>query len=150
MRRLIDRLQLRLRSIFRGRRVEDAMKREIELHVAEEVDDLVRRGMSRTDAIAEARRAFGPIGLIEDQIRDTRRIAFLEHLLGDLRYTLRSLLRQPMLVAASTLSIAVAVGANTTIFGIASQLLLARPTAVEPARLFNVWVAGGRSNSSAR
>jgi putative ABC transport system permease protein len=143
MRRLIDRLQLRLRSIFRGRRAEDAMKREIELHVAEEADDLVRRGMSRADAIAAARRSFGPIGLIEDQIRDTRRVAFLEHLRGDLRYTLRSLLRQPMLVAASTLSIAVAVGANTTIFGIASQLLLARPTAVEPARLFNVWVAGG-------
>ena len=56
---------------------------------------------------------------IEEECRDTRRVAFVHNLAQDLRYTLRSLARQPLLVMAATVSIAVAVGANTTIFTLA-------------------------------
>jgi len=41
--------------------------------------------------------------LVEEQCRDTRRVAFVEHLFRDLRYSFRSLIRQPMLLAASLL-----------------------------------------------
>ena len=61
----------------------------------------------------------------------------------DLRYTLRSLLRQPMLLAAAVVSIAVAVGANTTIFSLANELMFAMPSAERPTELVHIQMGGG-------
>ncbi|MGH9309288.1 MAG: ADOP family duplicated permease, partial [Vicinamibacterales bacterium] len=55
----------------------------------------------------------------------------------------RSLAGQPMLVAASLLSIAVAIGANTTIFSVAASLMFARPTARAPEQLVHIRMGGG-------
>ena len=105
--------------------------------------------MTPDAARTAALRAFGSTVVIEEQCRDTRRVAFVEHIVQDLRYTLRSLVRQPMLLAAAVLSIGVAIGANTTIFNLASQLLFAVPSATSPERLVHIWVGGG-SNVSHR
>ena len=101
MSRLIDRLRLRLASLFRGDRVDASLKGEIELHLEEQIDENVAAGMSPAEARAAALRAFGPVGLIEEECRDTRRVAFVQNLAQDLRYTLRSLVRQPMLLVAA-------------------------------------------------
>ena len=53
-------------------------------------------------------------------------------LLQDLRYTLRSLRPAADALAAAVLSIAVAVGANTAIFSLASELMFAMPSAHQP------------------
>ena len=143
MSRLIDRLRLRLASLLSGNRVEASLKSEIELHLQEQVDENMAAGMSPADARAAAVRAFGPVGLIEEQCRDTRRVAFIENLAQDLRYTLRSLLRQPTLMAAAVLSIAVAVGANTAIFSLASELMFAMPSAHRPDQLVHITMGGG-------
>jgi putative ABC transport system permease protein len=143
MRRYLDRLLLRLRSLIHGRAVDRSLKSEIDLHIQEEIDANVAAGMTRSEARAAALRAFGPVARIEEECRDTRRVSFVEHLARDLRYTLRSLRHQPMLVAAATLSIAVAVGANTTIFNLATQLLLSTPSASKPEQLVVIRMGGG-------
>ena len=61
--------------------------------------------------------------------------AFLDNLGRDLRYTGRSLFRQPLLVTAAALSIGVAVAANAVIFGLANDLLLSAPSAWQPEQL---------------
>ncbi len=61
--------------------------------------------------------------------------AFLDNLGRDLRYTRRSLFRQPLLVTAAALSIGVAVAANAVIFGLANDLLLSAPSARQPEQL---------------
>ena len=61
----------------------------------------------------------------------------------DLRYTLRSLVRQPMLLIAAVVSIAVAVGANTTIFSLANELMFAIPSASRPDQLVHIQMGGG-------
>ena len=73
------------------------MKQEIALHLQEQIDEHVAANVTPAEARAAALRAFGSPGLIEEQCRDTRRVAFVEHLVQDLRYTLRSLVRQPLL-----------------------------------------------------
>jgi putative ABC transport system permease protein len=143
MRRHLDRLSLRLRSLLRGRVVDQSLRGEIDLHIQEEIDANIATGMTPAEARAAALRAFGPVARIEDECRDTRRVAFVEQLAQDLRYTLRSLGRQPMLVAAATLSIAVAVGANTTIFNLAIEMLLSTPTAIRPEQLVQIRMGGG-------
>jgi len=119
------------------------MKSEIALHLREQIDENVAAGMTEAEAREEALRAFGSIARIEEECRDTRRVAVLEQVAKDLRYTLRSLIRQPLLVAAATMSIAVAVGANTAIFSIASEVLLSVPTAARPDQLVHIRLGGG-------
>ena len=80
---------------------------------------------------------------IEEECRDTRRVAFFENVLLDLRYSFRSLVAQPLLLAAAAISIAVAIGANTTIFGLATSLLMVTPTAREPERLVHIRMRSG-------
>jgi hypothetical protein len=86
----------------------------------------------------------GPVATIEEECRDARGTRWIESLAQDLRYTTRSLLRQPMLVAAATLSIAIAVGVNTTVFTLAHELLVAEASVRHPDRLVHI----GFNNSS--
>lgn len=61
-------------------------------------------------------------------------------LLQDLRYGIRRLLRNPGFTLVSVLTLALGIGANTTIFSFMNALLLRPPAAVEsPAELLGVW-----------
>ncbi len=143
MKRHLDRLWLRMRSLFQGTTVDASMKSEIRVHLEEQIDEYVARGMDPRDARLKAMRDFGPVDRIEEECRDTRRIAFFENVLLDLRYSFRSLVAQPLLLAAAAISIAVAIGANTTIFGLATSLLMVTPTAREPERLVHIRMRSG-------
>jgi predicted permease len=143
MKRLFDVLRLRLRSIFHPAAADATLRDEIELHLQEQIDEYIAAGMSAADARAAALRTFGPVAPIEEQCRDTRRVGFVEHLAQDLRYARRSLSHQPALVIAASLSIAVAIGANTTIFGLFSELFLALPSAQRPEQLVQIRMGGG-------
>ena len=102
MTRWIDRVRLRLRSLFRRDAVEAELQRELALHLDEQIDEYVATGMTPVEARAAAMRAFGPIARIGEECRDTRRVSFVHNLLQDLRYTLRSLRTQPLLLAGAT------------------------------------------------
>jgi len=128
---------------MRGPDVDAALQREIRQHVDEQIAENLAAGMTPADARTAAMRAFGPIGLIEEECRDTRRVSIVENFAKDLRYTLRSLTRQPLLVAAATLSIAVAIGANTTIFSLATELLYSAPTTRQPRELVHIQMGNG-------
>ena len=143
MRRLLDRMRHRLRSLVKGRTLDASLRKEIELHLAELTAEHVSAGLSPADARAAALREFGSVASIEESCRDVRRVSFFADLAQDLRYTLRTLLRQPMLLIAATLSIAIAVSANATIFNLANELVLAYPTANRPDRLANIALSRG-------
>jgi putative ABC transport system permease protein len=147
MTRWFDRLRLLAGSLLRGAAADESLRNELRLHVEEETAGHIAAGMAPADARRAAMRDFGSIAGIEEACRDTRRVAVVENLIQDLRYTLRSLRRQPLMVLAATLSIAVAVGANTTIFSLAAELMFAMPTARDPDRLVRIRI-GGSSHAS--
>jgi predicted permease len=142
MPRWFDRLRLRARSMFRAAALDRSLKSELQVHIDEEIDEHLAAGMTPAEARAAAMRAFGPMARVEEECRDTRRVAFAHNLARDFRYTLRSLARQPLLLLAATVSIAVAVGANTTIFTLASELLFSMPSARDPERLVRIRMSG--------
>src|SRR6266852_2898353 len=135
MHRLLGRLGLRLRSLLQGGRADASLHREIQHHIDELTAENVARGRSPADARTAALRTFGPAALVAEQCRDTRRVALVQNLIRDLHYTRRSLFRQPLLVFAASLSIAVAIAANAVIFSLANELLLSPPTARHAERL---------------
>jgi predicted permease len=135
MRRLFDRVVLRVRSLVDGDRADAALDREIQQHIDELTDENIAAGMSRAEARAAARRAFGPTTRVVENCRDTRRVSFVQNVIRDLRYTWRSLFQQPLLVFAASLSIAAAIAANAVIYSLANELLLSPPTARYADRL---------------
>src|ERR1044072_637534 len=108
MPRWLDLLRMRARALFHGTAVDSAMRDELRVHLDEEIDEYVARGMTRDEARRTALREFGPIARFEEECRDTRRVNLLSNFSQDLRYTLRSHRRGPLLVLAATVSIAVA------------------------------------------
>src|ERR671921_2671953 len=119
--RSIDRARQTWRALFHGGAVDAELQRELRVHLEEQIDENIAAGMTAAEARAAAMRAFGPMARIAEECRDTRRVAFVHHVLQDLRYAIRSLAHQPMLVTAATLSIAAAIAANTIIFSLADQ-----------------------------
>jgi predicted permease len=136
--RYLDVLRLRLRSLFRRGATDRELDRELRFHLDQRAAELVEAGMHPAAARRTALREFGSIASISDQCRDTRRVNVAMHLLQDLRYAARTLLAEPMLLAAATVSIALGVGANLAIFGLANALLLSTPHAFRPDRLVHV------------
>ena len=128
MPRTIDRLWHRLRALLLRRRADTSLAAEIALHLEEAEREHRARGLGPAEARLAARRDFGGVALIEEQCRDTRRVALAQSLIQDLRYGLRALLAQPLVVLAATASIGAGAGATAFVVNLASELLLARPS----------------------
>ncbi|MEP7273729.1 MAG: hypothetical protein ABI882_19680 [Acidobacteriota bacterium] len=63
----------------------------------------------------------------------------MDTLIHDLRYGMRSLVRQPAFAAVAIVSIALGIGVNSTIFAFINSSLLRPHPFPEPAQLVRVW-----------
>jgi predicted permease len=136
--RTLKTVRLRLRSLLRGSRVEQELDEELRDHLEREIERRVASGQPADDARAAARRAFGNVPLVQEQVRDTRGLGWLEDLQRDVVYALRSIRRTPGFAAVAVLSLAVSIGANTTIFSLVNALLLRQLPVESPHELMEV------------
>ncbi|HZI41333.1 MAG TPA: ABC transporter permease, partial [Gemmatimonadaceae bacterium] len=113
-----------LDRVFRRRRIYDDLSEEIHAHLEERADDLVARGMSRKDALIEARRAFGNVTNIQEKGRETWQWPTLESFLRDARFALRQLRRTPALTAIIVATLGVGIAASSTVFSWTRAILL--------------------------
>jgi len=133
----------RLRSLFRNLVYRDRMARELDQELLAAVDVLVdehlRAGMSPGEARRAALIEFGGIEPAKQQVRDIRAGAFLETVLQDVRHAARLLIRNPLFTLTAALSLAIGIGATTTIFTVVNGLLLRSAVGVtDPDTLVDV------------
>ena len=109
-------LRLRLRSLLRRRRLEDDLDDEIRFHLEKKQEDLRASGLDAAEAGFAARREFGNLLLIKETNRDQWTFPTLESVWQDFRFGARLLWRNKAFAAAGTLSLALGIAANTSVF----------------------------------
>ena len=117
---------LRLRSLLREDRAEAELAGEFAFHLEQLVRENVASGMSTVEAERSARRKLGNVALLEEQCRDQRRVSWLRDLKQDVLYGLRMMRKSPGFTAIAACSLALGIGANTAILGVADAMLFGK------------------------
>ena len=132
----------RIANAFRG----DRLSREID----EELQSHIEEGVEQGRDLDEVRRAFGPLARHREESRDVRLVVWLDSLRADLVFGWRQLAKKPTTSMAAVLSLALAMGACTSVFRLVDALLL-RPLPVEHAdRLYAMILRGTGPNGTLR
>ena len=127
--RTLRALAHRLRGLFRSSPQEADFAAEVESHVALHTDDGIRAGLSYAEARRQALIQLGGAEQTRQAHRERRTLPWLESLLRDLYYGMRTLAKHRGATAIAILSIGLGIGANATIFSIVSRFVL-RPAPV--------------------
>jgi putative ABC transport system permease protein len=125
-----------MRRLFRLPFSRDRVRRDVDnelsFHLEGRIEELVAAGMTREEAEREAQRRFGNRELVEAEVAQIDMSVGKRRELGDrfdailrdARYALRGLTRRPLYTAAIVVTLALAIGANTTIFSVVEAVLL--------------------------
>ena len=136
----VARWQRRTAALFRTPDLEREMAEEMRLHIELEAQEIERtRGLSASDALHQARLAFGGTERFKEEGRDARGTRWIEDLVSDTRYAIRTLSRAPGFAAAAALTLALGIGATTALFSVVHAALLEPLPFGDPSHTVVVW-----------
>ncbi len=131
----------RLRFFFTGKRREE-VDDELLFHIDRQVQENLAAGLSPHEARRQASIAFGGRERAREQCREQLPSWTLELLLRDVRFAVRGLWRNPGLTFVAVLTLAIAIGATSTIFSLLSQAILQTLPVRDPNQLVVLSSAG--------
>lgn len=106
------------------RKREKQLDSELQFHFDQLVADYVRQGMTEAQARRKARQEFGGMEQVKEDCRDVRRTLWLDSTLQDVRFALRTMRKNRSLTITVIATLALGIGANTTIFSVVNRVLL--------------------------
>ncbi len=122
----------RLASLATRRAQDERLREEIEEHIALQTAENLRAGLSSVEARRQAMLKFGGVEAIKEDYRAGRGLLFVENLLQDVRFGLRSLRRTPGLSAFVVITLALGIGMTSATFSMVDALIF-RPYPVPQA-----------------
>jgi predicted permease len=124
--------------MWKRRQLERDLEDELAFHLA------MREEKNRhAEVSGSARRAFGNVELVKEDLRDQWTFRAVENFWRDMRYAARLLRNSPAFTLVAILSLAIGIGANTAIFSVVDAILLKSLPVRDPQQLRVVQWTGG-------
>ena len=136
--RPVRRFFKRIGSWATSRQDEERLRAEIEEHIALGTAENLRAGLSPVEARRQAMLKFGAVEAIRENYRDQRGLPFMETLIQDTRHAARRLRMAPAFSITTVLTLALGIGATTSIFTLVHAVLLKSLPVAKPGEL-TVW-----------
>jgi predicted permease len=136
--RALRRFFRRLCSWATTKQDEERLRAEIEEHLVLQTAENVRAGLSPVEARRQAVLKFGAMESVREDYRNQRGLPFVETLLRDFRHALRTLRKAPAFTITTVLTLALGIGATTSIFTLVHAVVLKSLAVANPGELYRV------------
>jgi predicted permease len=121
--------------LWRRREIEAQLNAELQFHLDQYASDLIAEGHDPEDARRLARIALGGPEQVKEECRDARGTRWLEDLLRDFRFAVRTLWQRPGFAVVALMTLALGSGATTVMFAVINGVLLKPLPYPEPGGL---------------
>jgi putative ABC transport system permease protein len=130
---------MNLKRFFSRSAADAELAQELDSHLQHEVDDNLARGISREEAERRARVKLGSVRRVRETEWERNSLDWIETMLRDVRYAVRTLLRTPGFTVTAVLVMALGIGANVALFTVVRSVLLKPLPFREPDRLIQLY-----------
>ena len=124
MPQFLRRLWASLLGLFSAQQVNHDFDEELQGHLEMLVDDYIRRGVSRDEAVRAARLQMGNLTRVRETREEMSGAPDLAKILQDVRFAIRVLGRRPGFAIICVVTLGLGIGASTSIFTVINGVLL--------------------------
>ena len=128
-----------LRSLFRKERVEGELDEELRGFLEMAAEEKMKQGMNRKDALRAVRLERGTVEVTKEVVRSAGWESFVEACWQDLRFAARILGKWPGFTTVAIISLALGIGASTSIFSVVDAVLLRPLPYPNPNQIVRIW-----------
>ena len=128
-----------LRSLFRKEQVDRELDEELRAYQEMAAAEKMKDGLSRTEALRAVRLDRGSLEVSKEIVRSGGWEFVLETCWQDLRFAASMLRKNPGFTGVAVLTLALGIGATTSIFSVIKAVILNPLPFREPNRLVHIW-----------